>query len=132
VFREQTLGESGIAPLEWYFNKGPIAVPGAAGAVDNLYYRPDRTYPDPLDPDFVPVGINRLFEVTTLPSYKLLIDMGDLDGARIVQTTGQSGNPGDSHYGDLIDDWAAGKTVPFYFSEKAVEGTLQKRLTLVP
>ena len=132
VFREQSLGESGIAPLEWYFNKGPIAVPGAAGAVNNQYYRPDRTYPDPLDPSFTPVGINRLFEVTTLPSYKLLIDMSDLDGARIVQTTGQSGNPGDSHYGDLIDDWAGGKTVPLYFTEQAVEGTLAKRLTLTP
>jgi penicillin G amidase len=132
VFREQSLGKSGIAPLEWYFNKGPFAVPGAAGAVDNQYYRPDRTYPDPHDPSFKPVGINGLFEVTTLPSYKLLIDMSDLDGARIIQTTGQSGNPGDSHYGDLIDDWVAGKTVPLYFTEQAVEGTLAKRLTLTP
>jgi penicillin amidase len=132
VFREQTLGESGIAPLEWYFNKGPYPVPGAAGAVDNNYYRPDRTYPDPLDPDFVPVGIDRLFEVTTLPSYRFLVDLADLDAARIVQTTGQSGNPGDSHYGDLIDEWASGQTVPLYFSEKAVQGTVAKRLELVP
>ena len=132
VFREQSLGESGIAPLEWYFNKGPVSVPGAAGAVNNQYYRPDRTYPDPLDPTFVPVGINRLFEVTTLPSYKLLIDMSDVDGARIVQTTGQSGNPGDSHYGDLIQPWAEGATVPLYFTKQAVEGTVRKRLTLTP
>ena len=132
MFREQSLGESGIGPLEWYFNKGPVSVPGAAGAVNNQYYRPDRTYPDPLDPTFVPVGINRLFEVTTLPSYKLLIDMSDVDGARIVQTTGQSGNPGDSHYGDLIDEWAAGKTVPLPFTQQAVEATTAKRLTLTP
>ena len=31
TFKEQTLGTSGIAPLEWYFNKGPVAVGGAAG-----------------------------------------------------------------------------------------------------
>ena len=80
----------------------------------------------------MPVGTASLFEVTTLPSYKLLIDMSDVDGARIVQTTGQSGNPGDSHYGDLIDDWAAGATVPFPFTDQAVERTLTKRLTLVP
>ena len=132
VFREQTLGESGIGPLEWYFNKGPVAVAGAAGAVRNNYYRIDRAYPDPNDPDFKPVGTASLFEVTTLPSYKLLIDMSDVDGARIVQTTGQSGNPGDSHYGDLVDDWAAGATVPFPFTDQAVEGSLTKRLTLVP
>jgi len=132
VFREPTLGESGIGPLEWYFNKGPVAVAGAAGAVRNNYYRIDRAYPDPEDPDFVPVGTASLFEVTTLPSYKLLIDMSDVDGARIVQTTGQSGNPGDSHYGDLIDEWAAGKTVPLPFTQQAVEATTAKRLTLTP
>ena len=58
--------------------------------------------------------------------------MGDLDGARIVQTTGQSGNPGDSHYGDLVDDWAAGATVPFPFTDQAVDGSVSKRLTLTP
>jgi penicillin G amidase len=131
-FREQTLGESGIGPLEWYFNKGPVAVAGAAGAVRNNYYRIDRAYPDPDDTDFVPVGTAGLFEVTTLPSYKLLIDMSDIDGARIVQTTGQSGNPGDSHYGDLIQPWAEGATVPLYFTKQAVEGTVRKRLTLTP
>ena len=51
MFREQTLGTSGIGPIEWYFNKGPVQVGGAAGAVNNTYYRPDRTYPDPYDPD---------------------------------------------------------------------------------
>ena len=58
--------------------------------------------------------------------------MADPDGARIVQTTGQSGNPFDSHYGDLIDEWAGGQTVPLPFTEQAVEASLAKRLTLVP
>ncbi|HET9345836.1 MAG TPA: penicillin acylase family protein [Candidatus Limnocylindrales bacterium] len=132
TFREQTLGTSGIGPLEWYFNKGPVAVGGAAGAVTNTYYRPDRAYANPYDPDFEPVGIEGLFDVTNLPSYRLLIDMAATDGARIVQTTGQSGNPFDSHYGDLIDEWATGVTVPLFFSEPAVEATVAKRLTLVP
>ena len=58
--------------------------------------------------------------------------MSDLDGARIVQTTGQSGNPFDRHYGDLIEPWADGATVPLYFTKQAVEGTVRKRLTLTP
>ena len=132
TFREQTLGTSGVGPLEWYFNKGPVAVGGAAGAVDNTYYRPDRTYPNPYDPEFEPVGFDGLFDVTNLPSYRLLVDMSDTDGARIVQTTGQSGNPFDSHYGDLIDEWASGVTVPLFFTEQAVEATVAKRLTLTP
>ena len=82
---------------------------GAAGAVNNTYYRPSRAYPDPDDPTDEPVGVDDLFSITNLPSYRLSIDLGDLDGARIVQTTGQSGNPFDSHYGDLIDEWLVGR-----------------------
>ena len=132
TFREQSLGTSGIGPLEWYFNKGAIPVAGAAGAVDNNYYRVSRAYPNPNDPDYEPVGFAGVFEVTNLPSYRFTIDMGDQDGARIVQTTGQSGNPFDSHYGDLIDEWASGKTLPLPFSRSAVEAAEEKRLELVP
>jgi penicillin amidase len=132
TFREATLGTSGIGPLEWYFNHGPVEVGGAAGAVQNTYFRPDRTYPNPYDPTDEPVGYKGLFEVTNLPSYRLLLDLGDLDGARIVQTTGQSGNPLDAHYGDLIDEWATGENLPLFFTEPAIEATVAKRLTLVP
>ena len=132
TFREQTLGTSGIGPLEGYFNKGPYAVGGAAGAVNNTYYRPSRGYPDPEDPDAPRPSLATVFEVTNLPSYRLTIDMSDLDGARIVQTTGQSGNPLDGHYGDLIDEWASGETIPLPFTEDAVEKSAVKRLELVP
>ena len=39
TFREQTLGTSGIGPLEWYFDAGPYAFPGTADAV--LQRRPE-------------------------------------------------------------------------------------------
>jgi len=58
--------------------------------------------------------------------------MTDLDGGRIVQTTGQSGNPFDGHYGDLIEKWAAGQTVRLPFSRSGVEAATEKRLELVP
>jgi penicillin amidase len=132
TFREQTLGTSGIGPIEGYFNKGPYAVDGASGAINNTYFRPSRGYPDPEESDPAPAALTTIFEVTNLPSYRLTIDMSDLDGARIVQTTGQSGNPADSHYGDLIDEWASGETVPLPFTEAAVEAAAVKRLELMP
>jgi penicillin amidase len=132
LFAEPTLGSSGIWPLEWYFDKGPFPAPGAAGAVNNTSYRPGRAYPDPAHPDYVPVGIDGVFSVTTLPSYRLVIDLGDLDGARIVQTTGQSGNPFDKHYGDLIQPWLTGDTVPLPFSPTAVHESIRETLQLVP
>ena len=58
--------------------------------------------------------------------------MNDLDGARIIQTTGQSGNPFDRHYDDLIDDWLTGETVPLAFTREAVRQATVETLQLVP
>ena len=117
TFREVTLGESGIAPLEWYFDKGPYPVAGAAGAVDATYYQFSVGYPDPYDSTVsAATDLRALFEMTNMPSYRLDVDLGKLDDARIVITTGQSGNPGDPHYSDLIDAWRLGQQVPLPFS----------------
>jgi penicillin amidase len=133
TFKEATIGTgSGIGPLEWYFNDGPVAVPGVAGAPDNTYYRLSRAYRDPTDPDFKPLGIGQLFTVTNLPSYRLVIDLADLDGARIVITTGQSGSPFASHYNDQIDPWRTGGTLPLPFTREAVAAATVATLTLSP
>ncbi|MEA2609978.1 MAG: penicillin amidase, partial [Chloroflexota bacterium] len=132
TFREATLGSSGIGPLEWYFNDGPRAVPGMSGAVDNTYYRFTAAYPDPRDPAYRPVGIDHVFDTTNMPSYRLTIDMSDLDGARIVITTGQAGNPFDRHYNDQIDAWRNGRTVPLPFTPGAIAAAAASTLTLTP
>jgi penicillin amidase len=132
TFREATLGSSGIGPLEWYFNAGPTAVDGADGAVDASYYRLRRGYLDPEDPEFQPLGMDGLFTVTNLPSYRLVMDMSDLDGARIVITTGQSGLPFDRHYTDQIDHWINGTTLALPFSPAAIDAATVATLTLEP
>jgi penicillin amidase len=132
AFKEQTLGSSGIAPLEWYFDASARAVAGADGAIQNNYYQVSRAYPDPNDPDYVPLGIADLFSVTNGPSYRLAIDMNDLDGATVVITTGQSGNPFDGHYGDMIPLWASGGTVPLVSSPSLVAASAVQTLTLSP
>jgi penicillin amidase len=132
TFKEATLGSSGIGPLEWYFNDGPHAVGGAAGAVDAVSYRFERAYPDPTDPDYVPVGPDGVFDVTNLPSLRFAIDMRDLDGARAIITTGQSGNPFDRHYNDMIGPWLDGETVALPFSEAAVDAAAAETLELQP
>jgi penicillin G amidase len=132
TFREPTLGSSGIGPLEWYFNAGPLAVDGADGAIDASYYRLSRAYPDPEDPEFQPLGIAGLFTVTNLPTYRLVMDMSDLDGARIVITTGQSGLPFDRHYTDQIEPWRTGTTLPLPFTSAAVDAATVATLTLEP
>jgi penicillin amidase len=132
TLREDIYGKSGIGPLEWYFNAGTRQAPGAAGAIDNLYYKPEVAYPDPNHPDFKPVGLGGVFAVTNGPSYRLTMDMSDLESARIVQTTGQSGNPFDRHYSDLVDRWLRGDSLPLPFSRSSVENDEASRLTLEP
>jgi penicillin amidase len=132
TLREDIYGKSGIGPMEWYFNAGSREAPGAAGAIDNLYYKPETAYADPYDPDFKPVGLDRVFAVTNGPSYRLTLDMSDLESARIIQTTGQSGNPFDKHYSDLVDRWLRGDSLPLPFSRSAVENDEASRLTLEP
>ena len=132
TFREATLGLSGIGPLEWYFNAASRPAPGAAGSINNNYYRLSRAYDDPYDGEDEPVGLGDLFAVSNGPSYRLVVDMGDLDGARIVITTGQSGNPFDRHYGDLIDEWLSGEMVALPSSSSAVEDAAAATLTLAP
>lgn len=132
AFEESTLGTSGIGPLEWYFNETPMAVPGAAGAINNTYYKLNRAYPDPTDPTVKPMTIDRLFTVTNLPSYRLTIDLSDLDGASLIITTGQAGNPFDRHYNDLIDPWRKGELVPLPFTAAAIKAATVSTLTLDP
>ena len=132
TFREATLGSSGILPLELYFNPSARPVGGGDGAVNNNYSRISRTYADPNDPDYQPLGLGEVFGVTNGPSLRFVIDMGDLDAAQIIITTGQSGNPFDAHYGDLIELWASGQTVPLPFSPANVAASAVETLTLSP
>ena len=58
--------------------------------------------------------------------------MADFDGARVVITTGQSGNPFDRHYSDQIEPWRTGGTLPLPFSPDAVAAATVATLTLEP
>ncbi len=131
-FQDGAFGSSGIGPLEWLLNRGPYPAPGAAGALNNTYVRFSRAYPDPNDPSARPVGFGRVFEVTNLPSLRLLVDLSRPDATRIVTTTGNGGVPFSRQHGNLVDDWLAGRTVPLPLSGPAIEASTVSQLRLVP
>lgn len=132
-FREATLGLSGIAPLEAYFNSDAKPVAGAAGAVNNTYYRLSRGYEDPYDPEFEPATtLAGLFDVTNGPSMRALYDMSNLDAGRIITTTGQSGQSFSRHSTDWIGYWLENETVPLPFSEAAIDASSVAVLVLTP
>jgi penicillin amidase len=65
-------------------------------------------------------------------SYREVLDVSDWDRSVVTNVPGESGTPGDPHYGDLIDGWADGHYHPLPFSRKAVEAAGELRLVLMP
>ncbi len=52
------------------------------------------------------------FAVTNGASFRMVLDVGDWDESRVINTPGQSGDPESPHYGDLFSLWAEGRHVP--------------------
>jgi penicillin amidase len=72
------------------------------------------------------------YAVTSMPSFRSVYDLGDLDNSVNVNTTGQSGHPFADHYADLIPLWTTGQYKPMYFSRASVEANQSSRLLLQP
>lgn len=114
VFRNETFGESGVGLVEGRFNRGPYEVGGGTDIVNAIGYYADEG-----------------FEVTWVPSMRMIVDLGDLQNSRAIHTTGQSGHAYSSHYQDMIEKWADGEYLPMHWDSEAVrlgaEGTLVLR-----
>ncbi len=65
-------------------------------------------------------------------SYREIIDLSDWDRSVMTNVPGESGDPGDKHYGDLIEGWADGHYHPMPYSRKAVEAAAEERIILTP
>lgn len=94
-------------PLNRIFNLGPYPIGGGPNCVMQTGTRPDLPYE------------NNAISVST----RMIVEMGDLDGARFIHPPGQSGHLGSAHYGDLTPLWLNGAFVQPGREETAV--TLQ-------
>ena len=72
------------------------------------------------------------FRVTAGASFRIVLDVGNWDASRAVNTPGQSGDPMSAHYRNLAPYWAAGEYVPLVYSREAVERNASRILRLVP
>lgn len=77
-------------------------------------------------------GTGDSWEQISGASYRQIIDLSDWDRSRVINTPGQSGQPGSLHYSDLLPLWDAGRYFPLLYSRKAVEAETTDRLTLEP
>ncbi|TVP70532.1 MAG: penicillin acylase family protein [Nitriliruptor sp.] len=106
-------GESGIAPIERLFNRGPLELGGGSDIVNATGWTAHQGY-----------------EVNWVPSMRMIVDLGDLDDSRWINLTGQSGRPFHRHYSDQAEPWRDGQTIPLRFSLEAARENAVDRLTL--
>jgi len=93
---------------------GPIPAPGGP-------YSPSQS-----------MYTGKSFDLTNGPSFRMVLDVGNWDESRAVNYPGQSGNPDDPHYKDLMGLWARGEYFPLLYSRSAVERATETRLQLLP
>ncbi|MGB4135127.1 MAG: penicillin acylase family protein [Microbacterium sp.] len=113
--RSSTLGESGIAPIEALFNRGPFRVGGGSSVVNATGWVLGESY-----------------ATTTVPSMRMVVDLDDFDSSTWIHLTGASGHAFHDHYIDQTDDWAKGVQQPWAFSEDAVARATVDTLELKP
>ncbi|MGA9533997.1 MAG: penicillin acylase family protein [Anaerolineales bacterium] len=115
TFRNQSLGKSGVPPIDALFNRGPFAVSGGTSIVNATAWDPTEGY-----------------QVTSLPSERLILDLSSLDTARTIHTTGQSGHAFAPNYIDQADRW---RTINFHrlaWDEATVVSEAVEHLRLTP
>ncbi len=116
TFVSNPLGASGIDPIEKLVNRGPVAVSGGTDSVNATGW-------DPSSGDFT---------TQSLPSMRMIIDVGNFDNSLTMHTTGQSGHPASPHYSDMIDAWRSIQYHPMLWSRAQVEAATADRLILTP
>lgn len=115
TFRNATLGESGIAPIEALFNRGPFPTAGGESIVNATGW-----------------NVGESFEVTWLPSMRMIVDLGNLNNSVTVHTTGQSGHAYSDHYIDMADLWRNIQYYPMWWEETSVVENSEGHLQLLP
>jgi penicillin G amidase len=115
TLRDATFGSSGIGPIEAIVNRGPVQAAGGGDIVNATSWNAAEGY-----------------EVTVVPSMRMVIDMSNLDASRWVQVTGNSGHPYHPNYTDQLELWRTGRTIQWPWHRPAVEAAATNTLVLRP
>lgn len=115
TFENGTLGKSGVFLIEDLFNRGPFATSGGKGIVNATSWNSTLGY-----------------EVTNVPSMRMIVDLGDLNNSVTVHTTGQSGHAYHPHYIDMAEMWANIEYYSMLWDQKEVMSQAEGHLVLTP
>ena len=116
TFENASLGQSGIAPLEWILNSDSYGVSGGASILNATWWDArDNTY-----------------DVIAVPSMRMIVDLSNFSASTSLLTTGQSGRPGHDHYDDMIERWVANDPHPMRWTRDDVDDAEANSLLLIP
>ncbi|UKO98101.1 penicillin acylase family protein [Nostoc sp. UHCC 0870] len=115
TFRNATLGKSGVTAIEALFNRGAFSTSGNGETINANRWR-----------------ANKSFEVTDIPSLRMIVDLSNLDNSLAIHTPGQSGHAFHRHYADMIDPWRNLEYHPMLWEEKTVAAKAVATLRLTP
>ncbi|MBD2682462.1 MULTISPECIES: penicillin acylase family protein [Nostoc] len=115
TFRNATFGKSGVAAIEALFNRGGFATAGNGETVNANRWRADES-----------------FEVTDIPSLRMIVDLGNLDNSLGIHTPGQSGHAFHRHYKDMVNSWCRIEYHPMLWQKTNVAANTTATLKLMP
>jgi len=101
-------------PLDQVFNRGPFSIGGDTDT-------PCQTAMLPNDP-----YNNKAWS----PTFRQVVDMGDLSRSVTVHPPGQSGQLASPHYDDLAEPWLTGTYFPMLWTREQVEAESKDKLVL--
>ena len=101
-------------PLDRVFSRGPYPVGGDTDTPNQMAMLPHEPY------EAKAWG----------PSYRQIIDLGDLSRSMAIIPPGQSGHLGNQHYDDLVEPWLKGEYHPMLWTREQVIEHAEGRLLL--
>ena len=120
TFHNQSLGSSGIGPIEAIFNRGPYRTSGGDSIINATAWNAAET------------DASVAYQVVSLPSERLIVDMSDLPASLSVITTGESGHAYHTNYADQADLWRTIQYHPMLWGKQQVESSAKAHLVLSP
>jgi penicillin amidase len=110
------IGAAGF-PLNLLFKDYSLPAPGSIGTVFCEYsaFADDGTFP-----------------VRSGPAFRHVVDMADVQGARMIIDTGQSGHPRSPHFFDQNAKWLSGQTNPMAMDLDAIKKSARHTLVFKP
>ena len=116
TFVSNPLGASGIAPIESVVNKGPVPVGGNSECVNSQIWYASKGN----------------FGIGMIPSMRMIIDLTDPGKSIGMNSTGQSGNPGNPWYGNMIVPWSKVQYHAMPWTRQQVDAGAAHKLNLNP